>query len=78
MIKLKDLIKEQRVEVLKKIQRGVRGLWLVKTSDKKQPYYIGDLSSGLVMDKFSNLKDAKEKLKFYSNPNLWKGDLTGI
>jgi len=56
----------------------VRGLWLVKTSDKKQPYYIGDLSSGFVMDKFSNLKDAKEKLKFYSNPNLWKGDLTGI
>jgi hypothetical protein len=56
----------------------VRGLWLVKTSDKKQPYYIGDLSSGLVMDKFSDIKDAKEKLKFYSNPNLWKGDLTGI
>jgi hypothetical protein len=75
MIKLKDLVKEQRVEILKKIQRGVRGLWLIKTSDKKQPYYIGDPSSGLVMDKFSNIKDAKEKLKFYSNPNIWKSDL---
>lgn len=75
MIKLKDLIKEQKVEILKKIQRGVRGMWIVKTSDKKQSYYIADLSSGLVMDKFSNIKDAKEKLKFYSNPNIWKSDL---
>ena len=75
MIKLKDLIKEQKVEILKKIQRGVRGMWIVKTSDKKQPYYIADLSSGLVMDKFSNIKDAKEKLKFYANPNIWKSDL---
>jgi hypothetical protein len=30
MIKLKELLKEQRVEVLKKIQKGVRGLWLIK------------------------------------------------
>ena len=75
MIKLKDLLKEQKVEILKKIQRGVRGMWIVKTSDRKQPYYIADLSSGLVMDKFSNIKDAKEKLKFYSNPNIWKSDL---
>ena len=50
-------------------------MWIVKTSDKKQSYYIADLSSGLVMDKFSNIKDAKEKLKFYSNPNIWKSDL---
>ena len=34
MIKLKDIITEQRVEILKKIQRGVKGLWLVKNSDK--------------------------------------------